>query len=170
MASLIHPGIDGVPVEEAVSTMLVSPSRGAFPESDVFDAVPPDVLLALLPFGRIFRYEPSEVLVRQGDGNEWLHVILHGQVGLEREQDHPVRPVFLGRLGPGELVGEYGLVDRRVSPCTARAVTAVETLRFQHLAIACTLYYRFPNVVPTFQTSLRRRLEAADARIRAAAT
>jgi DNA-binding transcriptional MerR regulator len=44
------------------------------------------------------------------------------------------------------------------------SVTAVETLRFQHLAIAYTLSCRFPELVRTFRAALRRRIDAVTAR------
>lgn len=137
---------------------------GPFPPAAVFDRMPSAYRNCILPHGRLFRFAPGEVLVKQSEPNEWLHVILDGRVGLECLHGGMERSSFLEQIGPGELVGEYGLVDTLRTPYTARAITPVRTLRFQHLAIAAPLYYGFRELVPTFQATLQRRIDETTAR------
>jgi CRP-like cAMP-binding protein len=138
--------------------------RGPFPRAVVFHELSPAVLRDLAPFGRVFQFEPGELVVEQGRPNEWLHVIMVGQVSLERKDEAGTHPFLIEQHGPGELLGEYGLVDQRRTPYTARAITKVQTLRFQHLAIAHTMYYQARDQVPTFQAALRRRIREATLR------
>lgn len=62
-------------------------------------------------------------LMHQGDEADCLYVILDGRVSVVREHPHLSTPVVLANLGPGEIVGEMGLLDGEGRSAT---VTALE--------------------------------------------
>jgi CRP-like cAMP-binding protein len=135
-------------------------SKDTFPKTAVFDALPVDFLESLAPLGRTLHFTPGEVLVEQGEPNEWLHIITRGQVCVESAHPASGSAISCEKLGPGEIVGEQGILDHTLPTSTARADGAVETFRFQHSAIAWALL-GVPEAIPAFATALEGWKEAS---------
>lgn len=88
--------------------------------------------------------QPGELIFRQGDDSEGcMFAILEGDVEIERDGR------VVARLGPGNLVGEMGLIDNEPRSASARArspvrIAVVPRKRFlflvqQHPTFALTM-------------------------------
>jgi len=136
--------------------------RDHFPPGSWFDGLPAKLLQRLADYGRTFRFDPGEALVEEGITNVWLHVITEGRVDLECADPISGRPIRLLILGPGDVVGERGLIDTDAPIATARAITEVTTYRLHHPAIAWMLLV-VPEATPRFIEALQRRIDEVEA-------
>jgi CRP-like cAMP-binding protein len=68
-------------------------------------------------------FNEGEVLMRQGDDGIGLYIILSGKVKVEKA-DKTGRQVELASNGPGDIMGEFSVLDGAKRTAT---VTAVET-------------------------------------------
>lgn len=75
---------------------------------------------------RPVRFEPGEVLVRQGERGDDVMLIREGETVVVREEAAGERPI--ARLGPGSLIGEIAVLTGSARTATVRAVTAVDAL------------------------------------------
>ena len=71
-------------------------------------------------------YQPGDVLLKQGQTNEGMHIILDGQVALMHEQDG--QETFLGLRGTGEVLGETGILEKDSQMAKVVAVSPVRLL------------------------------------------
>jgi CRP-like cAMP-binding protein len=68
-------------------------------------------------------FNEGEVLMRQGDDGIGLYIILSGKVKVEKADQHG-KQVELASNGPGDIMGEFSVLDGAKRTAT---VTAVET-------------------------------------------
>jgi CRP-like cAMP-binding protein len=110
---------------------------------DVFQDFPPAGLDWLAAHGRQQRFAPGEALLRQGEVSGVMYVIVRGRV--RRERSHPVlrEPVTVLELGPGESVGERGVLDMTPSRESVTAIEPTDTLTLSALVLAETML-RYP--------------------------
>jgi ribosomal protein S18 acetylase RimI-like enzyme len=77
-------------------------------------------------------FEPGEVVLRQGEADNQMHVVLDGEVAIAvAGLDEPV-----GVVRGGECLGEMALLTTGVHSATATARTRVETAVFDHQDLA----------------------------------
>lgn len=99
--------------------------------------------------------------MRQGDEASCLHVILAGKVSVAREHAALSNPVILAFLGPGEVVGEMGLLDGEPRSATVIAIEDTVTVEVAADALAeCVAEY--PQVYAELARVLSRRLRSTD--------
>ena len=72
-------------------------------------------------------YADGEAVCRQGERGDALYVVQEGWVHVFRE-DGGVE-TLLGRLGPGEIIGEIAVFDGQPRSATVRAAGAARVLR-----------------------------------------
>ena len=72
-----------------------------------FEGVPPETLGALREAGRVVPLEAGEILLSPGETNRALHFVLAGTLEVRLE----AAGGFVGRVGPGECLGEMSVVD-----------------------------------------------------------
>ena len=114
---------------------------------DVFQDFTPQGLERLAAGGRRRRFAEGEALLRQGEAEGAMHVVVSGRV--LRQRSHPAlsEPAAVLELGPGESVGELGVLDQGPSPETVVALEETETLELGALLLAETmLLYPVPAV------------------------
>ena len=104
--------------------------------------VPMDVLLSFACRTNIRHFEAGSVLMRQGDDSDCMHVIVSGQVRVEREEPRLGNPILLAELGPGEIVGELGVVLGAPRSATVTALEDTETMKLR--AISRSSWKRLP--------------------------
>ncbi len=85
-------------------------------ELGVFSDLPIRDLGTLLADARQERHVPGATIINQGDPGDRLHVILHGEVSVERDSNE------LARLHRGEYFGETALIFDCPRTATVRAV------------------------------------------------
>ena len=116
-------------------------------EVDVFQDFTPEGLARLAAHGRPRLFQVGEPLLRQGEVSGAMYVIVRGRV--RRERSHPAlsEPVAVLELGPGESVGELGVLDLAPSPESVTAIEPTDTIVLSALVLAETmLLYPVPSV------------------------
>lgn len=69
------------------------------------------------------RYRAGDALLREGDPSDFACRIVEGRVVVLR--DRGGEAILLGELGPGDFVGEMGVIERKPRSATVRALTDV---------------------------------------------
>jgi CRP/FNR family cyclic AMP-dependent transcriptional regulator len=142
-------------------------ARGAFTvldalsKSEMFRGVPIDGLMRLAETGINRRFGPGAQLMRQGDISDTMYVILSGRVKVERSDSRVGSPLELAELGPGDVVGEMGLLDGEPRSATVTALESTEVMELDDLALA-QLVLHYPDVSGGLLRILSRRLRSTD--------
>ena len=111
----------------------------ALADVNVFQDVPPEALDRLTAYGRVRRFGAGELLLRQGEVDGVMYVILRGQVRQERSHPALSEPAAVLELGPGESVGELGVLDLAPRPETVAAVEETEAIELSAVVLAETM-------------------------------
>jgi CRP/FNR family transcriptional regulator, cyclic AMP receptor protein len=127
----------------------------------VLQAMPTDGLVHLARRGHRRVFGSHAELMRQGEVSDWLHIILTGRVRVTRSHPQILWPVVLAELGPGDVVGEMGVLDYEPRSATVTALTAVETLELDASVLAQTILDH-PESGVTLLRVLSRRLRSTD--------
>jgi len=75
-------------------------------------------------------FEPGFVVFREGDEGDAMYLIERGEVDIT-VQDRAGQEKLLRTFGPGDVVGEFSLLDGRPRSASMRARTQCEVLRLQ---------------------------------------
>jgi len=126
----------------------------------LFKELPEPGLQTLAERGRPKRFAAGEVIMRQGDTSDALHVITRGRVRVERAQASEP-PLVLAELGVGEVVGEMGLLDLAPRSATVTALEDTETLEL-HATVMALVVMQHPQVATALLRTLSHRLRDAD--------
>jgi len=124
-------------------------------------------LLSLDGFARLAaagtrrEFATGELLMRQGEPAESLFVILSGKVSVVREHPDLSTPIMLATLGPGEIVGEMGLLDGEPRSATVTALEDMVTMEVPD-AVLGEMVKRHPDLYATLVKVLSRRLRSTD--------
>ena len=123
-----------------------------------------DVRTDVLKEARRQRFRPREVLFREGDPSEGMHMIDQGWVALRLTTPRgDIATVAV--IGPGEVLGEQSLLEeagRRTA--SAVAIKAVETLYLSREAFT-GLRRQDPSVDRVLNHALSERLQRVTARL-----
>src|SRR5262249_36818849 len=83
----------------------------------------------------VYRAQPGEVIIREGDGGDYMLLIVEGYVdilkqGMRREQQH------MTVVGPGMTLGEMSMIDGepRFATCVATEPTVFAVLHRDEMA------------------------------------
>jgi len=100
-------------------------------------------------------------LMQQGDVGDSMYVIVKGRVRVERDHPQLTEPLVLAELGPGEVVGEMGLLDGEPRSASVTAIEETETVELSGTALA-QMMLRFPEVSTRLLRTLSRHLQSTD--------
>lgn len=101
----------------------------------LFKDVPGDALKSVFERGVVFQVDPGDILIREGQTNQHLYLLLHGELEV-RLPESPDRftAVRLGTRGPGSCLGEYALIDKKPASATVVAIRPSEVFEISHEA------------------------------------
>ena len=120
----------------------------ALKNTPLFADVPDDALAKVATFATLESVAEGKVIIREGGYSNDFYVIEDGTVKVEREGDH------LADLGPGDVFGEQGLLEKQERSATVTATTPVRLIRIEHWELA-----RMRQAMPDVVDKLRRRVE-----------
>lgn len=115
----------------------------------------------LMDSGADRRFKRGATLIRQGDASDRMYVILSGSVHVVREHPDALEPVLLAVLGPGELVGEMGILDGGMRSATVTAAQETVAVEIEADVVAARIA-EDPSLYHTLASVLSRRLRSAD--------
>lgn len=130
--------------------------------SGIFQGLRPEEVSAALAGQLRRRYAPGEAVVVEGGPPGTLYIIEQGAAIASVEGDPASPRRELGRLGPGDTIGEMSLLTGQPVSATVRADTMLDVVTLSQ-ADVWSLGARFPVIFYNIATMLARRLQAAQA-------
>ena len=127
----------------------------------LLQGVSPPGLAALAERGRERRFAAGAFLMRQGGPSDVMYIILQGRVRVERNHRDMMGPIVLAELGPGETVGEMGLLDGEPRSAAVVALEETVALELDALVLAQTMM-QYPEVGKALLHVLSGRIRATD--------
>jgi CRP-like cAMP-binding protein len=112
-------------------------------------------------------YEKDEYLFFEGDPAEWLVFVVRGRVKVIKHSESG-RETILATFGPGQIVGEVGVLVGDAYPATAQALEPVVTVSLRR-AEYVELVRTHPDLAWALIAELGRRLQRAHETIRSLA-
>jgi len=92
-------------------------------------ALPQASRRGLLAAGERVLFEKDTELVRQGELSDAVYALFWGRVRVTRTHPVLLEPLVLATLGPGEVVGEMGLLDGMPRSATVTAIDEIVIAR-----------------------------------------
>jgi CRP-like cAMP-binding protein/Fe-S-cluster-containing hydrogenase component 2 len=119
--------------------------------------VAPEALAEVVATARIERFRPNDLLFKQNDVGDSLHLIRRGSVMVTREVGG--EEIVLAYAPAGQYVGEMALMSDSLRTATVRAAVAVETIKLDGSAFK-ELMEREPEVRQQVARTYKDRLAA----------
>jgi CRP-like cAMP-binding protein len=127
----------------------------------LFRGIPLNGLSHLAEQGREQTFPAGAILMQQGESSHNMYVIVSGKVSVERSHPALIDPIILAELGPGDVVGEMGLLDDEPRTATVIANEDTETVELGAGALSEAMV-RYPEVAKSLLRMLSRRLRSTD--------
>ena len=127
----------------------------------LFEQIPLDGLSHLAQQGQARTFEAGSQLMQQGAASDCMHIILRGRVQVERSHPDLKEPLVLAELGPGQSVGEMGVLDDEPRSATVVALEETETMEISAHQLA-EVVLRYPEVTAALLRTITRRLRNTD--------
>jgi CRP-like cAMP-binding protein len=112
-------------------------------------------------------HEKDEYLFFEGEPAEWLVFVAEGRVKMIKHSESG-RETILTTFGPGQVVGEVGVLAGEAYPATAQVLEPAVTLSLRREGYA-TLVRRHPDLAWALIEELGQRLQQAHEKIRSLA-
>lgn len=122
---------------------------------DLFSATPDRVLAGIATVLGEVEFARGDVLIRAGDTEDWLFIIIDGTVGVVRDDRRL-------ELGAGAVVGELAVLDPQPRNATVTALTDVHTFRLDKPGFDEAVRTR-PEIALGVITELVRRMRETHA-------
>jgi small-conductance mechanosensitive channel/CRP-like cAMP-binding protein len=107
--------------------------RAAMAACELFKGLPDAALAAAAQDSRWLAFAPGEVVTRQGEESSALYVVGSGTATVLRDEDE------VGRVGPGDVFGEFAFLMEVPRVATVRAETALEVVEVDSDALRALL-------------------------------
>ncbi len=120
----------------------------ALKNTPLFADVPDDALSKVATFATLESVADGKTIIREGGYSNDFYIIEDGTVKVEREGEQ------LAELGPGDVFGEQGLLEKQARSATVVATSPVRLIRIEHWELA-----RMRQAMPEVVEQLRRKVE-----------
>ena len=114
----------------------------------LFAEVPDDVLSKVAPWATVEEWPEGKVIVKEGGFSNHFYAIEDGTVAVERDGQH------LADLGPGDVFGEQGLLEKQERSATVTAKSEVRLIKIEHWELS-----RMRQSMPEVVDELVRKVE-----------
>ncbi len=105
----------------------------------IFADVPEEDLSVVTTFATAEEVPDGKVIVREGDFANAFMAIEEGTAKVTREGDE------VGQLGPGDIFGEVGLIEKEKRTATVEATSQMRLIKIEHWELA-RLKKKLPDV------------------------
>ena len=78
----------------------------------------------LTGFMQVYRAEPSQVIIREGDVDDYMLLVIQGKVDIVKSDSHGQQQPMT-TVGPGAMIGEMSMIDGEPRFATCLALEAV---------------------------------------------
>jgi CRP/FNR family cyclic AMP-dependent transcriptional regulator len=114
----------------------------------LFAEVPDDKLQKIAPFATTDEFAEGEVVVKEGGYSNHFYAIEEGTAKVEREGEH------IADLGPGDVFGEQGLLEKQERSATVTANSRLRVIKIEHWELS-----RMRKTMPEVVGELQRKVE-----------
>jgi CRP/FNR family cyclic AMP-dependent transcriptional regulator len=114
----------------------------------LFAEVPDEQLQKIAPFAETDEFADGEVVVKEGGYSNHFYAIEEGTAKVERDGEH------LADLGPGDVFGEQGLLEKQERVATVTATSRLRVIKIEHWELS-----RMQKSMPEVVQELRRKVE-----------
>jgi CRP-like cAMP-binding protein len=115
----------------------------------LFAGVPDETLRKIAPWATVEVWPEGKVIVKEGGFSNHFYAIEDGTAKVERGGEH------LADLGPGDVFGEQGLLERQERSATVTARSEIRLIKIEHWELS-----RMRQSMPEVVDELRRKVEA----------
>ena len=122
----------------------------------LFADVPDDALRTIAPFATVEEWPEGKEIVREGGFSNHFYAIEEGTVKVEREGRK------LADLGPGDVFGEQGLLERSERSATVIATSPVKLIKIEHWELS-RMRKAMPEAYDALVAKVEERKAAQDA-------
>jgi CRP/FNR family transcriptional regulator, cyclic AMP receptor protein len=116
----------------------------------LFADVPEDKLRKIAPFAETDEFAEGQVVVKEGGYSNHFFAIEDGTAKVERGGEH------LADLGPGDVFGEQGLLEKQERAATVTATSRLRVIKIEHWELS-RMRKAMPQVVEELQRQVEQR-------------
>jgi CRP-like cAMP-binding protein len=117
---------------------------------DLFSDVPEESLRKIAPFTKVDEFAEGRPLMQEGGYSNDFFVIEEGTAKVERAGEH------VADVGPGDVVGEEGLLEKAHRSATVTATSTVRVIKIEHWELS-RMKKSMPEVVERLQELVGKR-------------
>ena len=117
----------------------------------LFAEVPDEDLRKVATFATTEEFTEGATVVKEGAYSNHFYAIQEGTVKVERGGEH------LADLGPGDVFGEQGLLERQERSASVVATSPLRLIKIEHWELS-----RMRKTMPQVVEDLQRRAEARE--------
>jgi CRP-like cAMP-binding protein len=114
----------------------------------LFAEVPDDQLRKIAPFAETDEFAEGQVVVKEGGYSNHFFAIEDGTAKVERAGEK------IGDLGPGDVFGEQGLLEKQERSATVTATSRLRVIKIEHWELS-----RMRKTMPEVVEELKRKVE-----------
>ena len=114
----------------------------------LFADVPDDKLSKVATFATLESFVEGQEIIKEGGYSNDFYAIDEGTVKVERGGEH------LADLGPGDVFGEQGLLEKTERTATVTATSPVRVIKIEHWELS-----RMRKALPDLVEELRKKVE-----------
>ena len=114
----------------------------------LFSQVPDEALGKIAPFATSEEWPEGKEIVREGGFSNNFFAIEDGTARVERAGEE------IATLGPGDVFGEQGLLEKQERSATVTATSAIKLIKIEHWELS-----RMKSSMPEVVEELRRTVE-----------
>ena len=123
---------------------------GALKNTELFADVPDDDLKKVATFATLESAVEGKTIIREGGYSNDFYVIEDGTVKVEREGEQ------VAELGPGDVFGEQGLLEKQARSATVTATSDVRLIKIEHWELS-RMKQSMPEVVDKLREKVQQR-------------
>jgi CRP-like cAMP-binding protein len=116
----------------------------------LFADVPDESLAKIAPFTNIDEFVDGNVVIKEGSYSNHFYVIVEGTARVEREGEK------IADLGPGDVFGEQGLLQKDVRSASVIATDDLRVIKIEHWELS-RMRKSMPEVVEQLQKAAEER-------------
>ena len=135
----------------------------ALGECSLFRALKPEHLPQLVKVAELIRYEPEDVVIKQGEPSDAFYVFVRGEAAVTSDKGAG-ETIEIGRVPLPDSVGEVGLLLNQNRTASVVAKTEVLALKFGSKAFEA-MFQKIPSFGESLSAGLAHRLHEVSGRV-----
>jgi CRP-like cAMP-binding protein len=120
----------------------------------LFRDVPDDALKQVATFATADVFAEGKVVIKEGGYSNDFYAIEEGTAKVERDGE------AVAELGPGDVFGEEGLLEKQERSATVTATSTLRVIRIEHWELS-RMRKSMPEVVEQLRRTVEQRREAS---------